>query len=105
MSEREPHEDSQEVEKEEEVGEEGLEGESQNTREKFLSSDDTDLPGGSEVFMKRAVHFNSDLEPDVSRTGYFIPLNMGHHGNMGPTAKNIFEMHLQHAGFLNENII
>ena len=76
-----------------------------NTREKFLSADDLDMPRASEVLEKRAVSFSSVTEPDISRTGYLIPLSTGHHGNMGPTAKNVYEVHLQHAGMLSEMIV
>lgn len=56
-------------------------------------------------FEKNAL-FRDFTEPDLMKTGYLIPLKCGHNGQFNIDEKNLYEIHLTNAGFIqpaNEN--
>ena len=50
-------------------------------------------------FEKRVL-FRDFTEPDLIKTGYLIPLKCGHNGQFSIDEKNLYEIHLTNAGFI-----
>jgi hypothetical protein len=46
------------------------------------------------------VLFRDFTEPDLMKTGYLIPLKCGHNGQFSIDEKNLYEIHLTNAGFI-----
>lgn len=51
------------------------------------------------------VIFKDFTEPDIIKTGYLIPIQCGHNGQLSSNEKTIYEIHLTNAGFIvDQNI-
>lgn len=50
------------------------------------------------------IRFRDFSQPDVSKTGYFIPLSCGHNGQLSMLEKAIYEHHLTQVGFIVDQV-
>ena len=66
-------------------------------RDKNLISEPNE--GIKDDFEQRVL-FRDFTEPDLMKTGYLIPLKCGHNGQFSIDEKNLYEIHLTNAGFI-----
>jgi hypothetical protein len=50
------------------------------------------------------VRFKDFSQPNLVKTGFFIPLSCGHNGSLSLIEKTLLEIHLTNAGMIHDSI-